>query len=74
MSDAQYEVIKETFPKWAERVEMIASTPLDEPTMAKLFGMADGIRFTGLCGDADAFVMKAIERAKKEAEHETDGE
>lgn len=67
MSDAQYDVIKEAFPKWAQQVEFLAKCELDERHMSTLWGMADALRLTGLCGEASEFVMKAIERAKKEA-------
>lgn len=68
MSDTQYEVIKETFPKWAERVETIANRVLDEHAMGMLFGMADGLIFTGMCADANDFVLTAIRRAKQRQE------
>lgn len=68
MSDAQYEVIKTTFPKWSERVENLANRDLNEYTMGLLYGMADGLALTGVCGDAVAFVTEAIYRAKKAQE------
>ena len=68
MSDTQYEVIKETFPKWAERVEILAHGLLDERTMSMLWGMADAMILTGQCGEANLFVQSAIYRAKKAEE------
>ena len=68
MSDAQYEVIKTTFPAWSDRVETLASRDLDQGTMGTLYGMAYGIQLVGLCGDASEFVTEAIYRAKRAQE------
>lgn len=65
MVDAQYEVIKDTYPKWAQQVEFLAKCELDERHMSTLWGMADALRLTGLCGEASEFVMEAIRRAKE---------
>ena len=65
MSDAEYEVIKKTFPEWAKKVEWLASLVLNEHHMGMLWGMADAMILTGQCGDANAFVQKAIYNAKK---------
>lgn len=64
MSDTQYEVIKETFPKWAEKVETLARRDLNEHTMGLLYGMADGLILTGQCSEANDFVTLAIYKAK----------
>ena len=68
MTDAQYEVIKETYPKWAEQVEFLSGLELNERHMSTLWGMADALRLTGLCGEASEFVMEAIRRAKERQE------
>ena len=65
MSDAEYEVIKKTFPEWAKKVEWLASLVLNEHHMGMLWGMADAMILTQQCGDANAFVQKAIYNAKK---------
>lgn len=75
MSDAQYEVIGDAFPKWADKVEEI--TRLVEQQTVKetqfyltgyLWGIAEGAKVLGLLSEADDFVMETIKRVKAEKE------
>lgn len=75
MTDAQYDVIGDTFPKWADKVEEI--TRLVEQQTVKetqfyltgyLWGIAEGAKVLGLLSEADDFVMETIRRVKAEKE------
>ena len=70
MSEAEYEVIKATFPDWACMVEMAAEDVAKGDAICidywkgQLVGLANGMLFSKQCSRAWEFVVKATEDAK----------
>jgi hypothetical protein len=75
MTDAQYDYIKETMPKWADKVEetyRLAVMQNDKATQfyltGFLWGLAEGAKVLGMLSEADDFVMETIRRFKEQQE------
>ena len=75
MSDAEYEVIKKTFPAWAEEVIKAAAERVKYKFPDNnysyyggvLIGLGNAMLATKQCGDAFDFIDKAVEIARKSA-------